>query len=341
MKEKYDIGLIGFGKMGHGMGKNLLEAGHGLNVYDISSERVKQAREMGATVFDSAKEVGKNSDHALIMVYPASLAYNVVFDDGLAQGLNKRSIGTGITPIIIDGNNSDYNDSIRIYRDLKPLGIDYLDVGFSGGPSGAEEGTLAAMAGGDKEVFERAKPILEPICRSMDYLGEAGNGHFTKVNLHNGMEYDIMSSITEIAALASYKSNGDYRPMMSAVNNGLSQNNLLSILIKVDPSLVHLTGPQVDYTQNAAERALEDAKKYGIGMPVTLLSVAKREMSYELAKNGLISRETRDKLYRRLDEQINFMEDEFRRTGTVASLSMESLLRNAFGRHKTYPIKKR
>lgn len=338
-KEK--IGVIGFGKMGYGMGKNLLKGGYGVNVYDISSERVEQARNMGATVFDSAREAGENSDYALIMVYPSSAAYDVVFNDGLAEGLKRKSENTGPKPIIIDGNNADYNDSLKIYKELKLQGIDYLDVGFSGGPAGAEEGTLAAMIGGDKEVYERAKPILVPMCKTIDYLGDAGNGHFTKVNLHNGMEYNIMSGITEIAALASHKSNGDYVPMMSAVNNGLSQNNLLSILIKIDPSLVPLTGPQVDYTQNAAERALEDAKKYGIGMPVTLLSVAKREMSHELAKNGLISRETRDKLYRSLDDQFNLMEGEFRRTGAVASLSMESLLRNAFGGHKTYPTKKR
>lgn len=99
--------------------------------------------------------------------------------------------------IIIDGGNSFYKDSIRRYNFLKKKGIHFLDVGTSGGLSGARNG-VCVMVGGDKEIFERLKPLFENLAtkNGVAYFGSSGAGHFVKM-VHNGVEYGMLQAIGE------------------------------------------------------------------------------------------------------------------------------------------------
>ena len=99
--------------------------------------------------------------------------------------------------IIIDGSNSFYEDTIKRARSMKKYGIDYLDVGVSGGPGGALHGA-SCMVGGDEEVFHRVEFLLHDIsvAQGVAYLGKSGAGHFVKM-VHNGIEYGMMQSIAE------------------------------------------------------------------------------------------------------------------------------------------------
>ncbi len=98
---------------------------------------------------------------------------------------------------VIDGGNCFYKDTIRRAKDLKVVGINFLDIGVSGGPSGARSGACL-MIGGEQKVFDRFESLFKDISAPNAYtlLGQNGSGHFAKM-IHNGIEYGMMQSIAE------------------------------------------------------------------------------------------------------------------------------------------------
>ena len=117
----------------------------------------------------------------------------------------------GIQPnegdLIVDGGNSNYKDTVRRGRALAKVGIEYADVGTSGGVWGLAEG-YSMMAGGTATAMERLRPALESLAPAADlgwgHVGPTGSGHFVKM-VHNGIEYGMMQAFTEGFALMRKK----------------------------------------------------------------------------------------------------------------------------------------
>src|SRR5690606_20972598 len=101
--------------------------------------------------------------------------------------------------IIIDGGNSNYKDTIRNAATVEAAGLDFVDVGTSGGVWGLTEG-YSLMVGGKKEVVDRLRPIFETLAPAPDkgwgHVGPHGAGHFVKM-VHNGIEYGMMQAFAE------------------------------------------------------------------------------------------------------------------------------------------------
>ena len=99
--------------------------------------------------------------------------------------------------VLIDGGNSNYKDTKKRYIQLQQQGIDFADVGTSGGISGARNGACT-MVGAEDKVFKLIEPVLSDICVKDGYLhcGRPGSGHFVKM-VHNGVEYGMMQAIGE------------------------------------------------------------------------------------------------------------------------------------------------
>jgi 6-phosphogluconate dehydrogenase len=101
--------------------------------------------------------------------------------------------------VLIDGGNSNFNDTIRHAGVITQKGIDFLDVGTSGGIWGINEG-YSLMIGGDKDIVEKFKPIFETLApgknKGWGRVGPHGSGHFTKM-VHNGIEYGMMEAFAE------------------------------------------------------------------------------------------------------------------------------------------------
>jgi 6-phosphogluconate dehydrogenase len=108
---------------------------------------------------------------------------------------------------LIDGGNSNYKDSQRRARDLAQQGIDFVDVGTSGGVWGLANG-YSLMIGGEKKAVERLRPLFETLAPSADtgwgHVGPSGSGHFTKM-VHNGIEYGMMQAFAEGFAIMEKK----------------------------------------------------------------------------------------------------------------------------------------
>jgi 6-phosphogluconate dehydrogenase len=176
------LGMIGLGRMGNGMTERLRDGGHQIQTYDPNVE---------ARTADSLEELAQQLDapRALWMMIPAGQ----ITEDTFQQLLTILDQGD----TIVDGGNSNFHDSKRRYQDAQAKGINFVDVGVSGGIWGLEVG-FCLMAGGDDEPVRRLEPILETLAPENGYahVGPSGAGHFVKM-IHNGIEYGLMQSYAE------------------------------------------------------------------------------------------------------------------------------------------------
>lgn len=188
-----ELGMIGLGKMGANMTERLLKGGHQVVVYDRSAGPVQAAASLGATPSDSMEDlVAKlTSPRAVWVMVPAGAPAESVIN-GLADILAPEDT-------VIDGGNSNYKDSMRRASMLSEQGINFVDVGTSGGIWGLSEG-YSMMVGGDKVVVDRLRPIFETLAPGPDkgwgHVGPSGTGHFVKM-VHNGVEYALMQAYAE------------------------------------------------------------------------------------------------------------------------------------------------
>jgi len=195
------IGFIGLGRMGFNMVLNLLEHNHEIVVYNRSFEQTKKIAKKGAIPSFSYEELTSKLPKRkiiFIMITSGKPVDEVI--NSLIPYLNKGDI-------LIDGGNSYYKDSQKRYEKLKKIGVNFLDVGVSGGVDASRHG-CAIMVGGDKLVFQKTKPILEDLAskNGCGYLGKTGAGHFVKA-IHNGIEYGMMASISEGLSVLNNKKN--------------------------------------------------------------------------------------------------------------------------------------
>ena len=185
--------MIGLGRMGGNMVQRLLNGGHRIVTYDRSAEAVAASQSQGAVGVSSIEELVKNltSPKAVWVMLPIGQPT----EDTINSLIPLLSAGD----TVLDGGNANYKDSMRRAEKLAEHGIDFMDVGTSGGIWGLVEG-YALMIGGKKEVFQRMEPIFQTLAPSKDqglsHVGPAGAGHFVKM-VHNGVEYGLMQAYAE------------------------------------------------------------------------------------------------------------------------------------------------
>jgi 6-phosphogluconate dehydrogenase len=189
-----DLALIGLGRMGGNMAQRLLRGGHRIVGYNRSPEATQElAAEAGLTPAYSLDEV--------LRLLPKPRAIWVMVPAGEATESALLELAQHLEPgeILIDGGNSNYKDSIRRAGLLKEKGLNFVDVGTSGGIWGLKEG-YSLMIGGEKEPVERLRPIFETLAPAPDqgwgHVGPHGAGHFVKM-VHNGIEYGLMQAYAE------------------------------------------------------------------------------------------------------------------------------------------------
>ena len=202
------LGMIGLGRMGANMVRRLIRGGHQCVVYDRSPAAVEALVTEGAVGSISLDDfVSKLSrPRAVWLMVPAAIV------DGTLADLTAR---LGKEDIVVDGGNSYYIDDIRRNHELAAKGIDYIDVGTSGGVWGLERG-YCLMIGGPNPAVERLDPVFRTLAPGRDstpttpgrerrggtaeegylHCGPAGAGHFVKM-VHNGIEYGLMAAYAE------------------------------------------------------------------------------------------------------------------------------------------------
>ena len=165
------IGFIGTGVMGSGMVRNLLKKGHAVNVYNRTSQKALALVKDGANFTSTIEACIKDVDTVITMVgMPDDVkeVYDVIFEN-----FNGK--------IAIDMTTSSPSLAKQLFIQGQAKGISVLDAPVSGGDSGAKNGTLSIMVGGDKKAFEQALPIFEAMGKTISYIGTAGSGQHCKM----------------------------------------------------------------------------------------------------------------------------------------------------------------
>jgi len=235
IKAEADIALIGLAVMGQNLILNMNDHGFVVCAYNRTVEKVdrflaneaKGTKIIGARSLEDMVAKLKRPRRVMMLVKAGSAV-----DDFIQQLVPLLEKGD----IIIDGGNSEYNDSVRRHRQLKEQGILFVGSGVSGGEDGARYGP-SLMPGGAPEAWPHIKDIFqgiaakadgEPCC---DWVGDEGAGHFVKM-VHNGIEYGDMQVICEAYQLMK-QALGMTNDEISVVFDEWNKGELSSFLIEI------------------------------------------------------------------------------------------------------------
>jgi 6-phosphogluconate dehydrogenase len=204
------LGMIGLGRMGANMARRLLRSGHELVVLDRDSaavDGVVAAGGVAARTLPDMVAAMSAPRHVWLMLPAGDVTEQMIA--ALADLLERDDT-------IIDGGNTYFKDDVRRARQLAERGVDYVDVGTSGGVHGLERG-YCLMIGGEREVVQRLDPVFRSLAPGRGtieatpgadargattaedgylWCGPAGSGHFVKM-VHNGIEYGVMQAFAE------------------------------------------------------------------------------------------------------------------------------------------------
>lgn len=271
------VGLIGLGKMGLNLGKNLIDHKHEVAAFDLNASAVEEMKEYGATGASSLNELVQSlqSPRVLWVMVPHAVVDSVI--DEVTPLLSKGDI-------LIEAGNSHYKESIRRYEQLKKDGIHFMDAGTSGGMEGARNGACY-MIGGEQEAWDVVEPIFRDTAVENGYLyaGKAGSGHFLKM-VHNGIEYGMMAAIGEgFEILEKSEFDYDYEKVSRVWNNGSVIRSWLMELTEnafsKDAKLDEIKG--VMHSSGEGKWTVETALDLQTATPVIAMSLLMRYRSLD------------------------------------------------------------
>ncbi|MGN4861850.1 phosphogluconate dehydrogenase (NAD(+)-dependent, decarboxylating) [Bacillus cereus group sp. MYBK132-2] len=271
------VGLIGLGKMGLNLGKNLMDHKHEVAAFDLNASAVEEMKEYGATGTSSLSELVQllQTPRILWVMVPHAVVDSVI--DEVTPLLSKGDI-------LIEAGNSHYKESIRRYEQLKKDGIHFMDAGTSGGMEGARNGACY-MIGGDQEAWDIVEPIFRDTAveNGFLYAGKAGSGHFLKM-VHNGIEYGMMAAIGEgFEILEKSEFDYDYEKVSRVWNNGSVIRSWLMELTEnafsKDAKLDEIKG--VMHSSGEGKWTVETALDLQTATPVIAMSLLMRYRSLD------------------------------------------------------------
>ncbi len=260
-----NVRLIGLGKMGLNIALNLIEHGYQVYGYDHDQKALERARNQGVVTAESLLELA-----AFEPLKPAY--YWLMIPNEFVDSLIEHLLPL-LKPedVVIDAGNSHYGVSIRRYHNLKSKGIDFVDVGTSGGIEGARQGACL-MVGGEPEVVRGLESLFLDLSteNGYAYVGRPGSGHFVKM-VHNGIEYGMMQAIGEgFDLLKASPFEIDYEAIAGMWNHGsIIASSLMGNVEQAfakDRDLSSIQG-RVDDSGEALWM-VQDGLKYKVALPV-------------------------------------------------------------------------
>ena len=271
------VGLVGLGKMGLNLGKNLIDKKHELVAFDLNQAAVTEMEQYGAVGAHTLKDLvaAMPAPRVLWIMVPHGVVDNVLGE--IAPLLSKGDI-------IVEGGNSHYKESIRRYEQMKEFGISYMDAGTSGGMEGARNGACY-MVGGDAEAWAVVEPIFQDTAVENGYLyaGPSGSGHYLKM-VHNGIEYGFMAAIGEgFEVLEKSSYDFDYEKVARVWNNGSVIRSWLMELtenaFRKDSKLDEIKG--IMHSSGEGRWTVEEALDLQTATPVIAMSLIMRYRSLQ------------------------------------------------------------
>ena len=191
------VAFLGLGAIGRPMARRLAEAGHALALWNRTADRAASlARETGARHAATPADAARGAA-VVITCLPTSREVEALLDgaDGLLAGLERDAV-------FVDCTSGDPATSRRTAARLAERGVPFLDAPVSGGTSGAEQGTLTVMCGGDESTLARVRPVLEAFGKKIVHCGPVGAGDALKAVNNALLAVHLWSAAEGLAALA-------------------------------------------------------------------------------------------------------------------------------------------
>ena len=268
------VAFIGLGTMGAGMAINILKAGHDVSVHNRTREKEEAVAKEGATRAQSPKEAASGAEIIVTIVSDTPDVEEVVLGaNGIIQGAAEGSI-------VIDMSTISPAATRQMAEELSKKGIKMLDAPVSGGPEGAQNGTLAIMVGGDAADFKRALPILDAMGKTVTHVGPIGAGQITKaINqiIISGTYLTMAEGLT-----LGIKAGLDMQKVIQAISGGAASS---WVLHNRGINVVNNTYPlgfRVKLHHKDLRIALDTARELEVTLPATALVMQ--------IENGLIAR---------------------------------------------------
>lgn len=191
-----NIGMVGIGLMGHGIASNLVRHGHALGVLEhAGNQPLDSLIAAGAQTFTSAAALAARSD-LVILVLTGSPQVEAVLtgEGGVLQGLQPGSV-------VIDCSTAIPSSTLRMAEAVRAAGSRFLDCPMTRTPKEAAEGRLNLLVGGEAEVLDLCRPVLQCFAENITHVGPVGAGHGMKL-LHNYVSLGMATLLAEAAACA-------------------------------------------------------------------------------------------------------------------------------------------
>ncbi len=280
-----DIGLVGLAVMGQNLALNMADHGYTVAVFNRTVSKVDEflagpaagAGVIGAHSVEELAAALKRPRKVMLMVKAGQAV-----DDTIARLLPQLEPGD----VVIDGGNSNFEDSIRRCRQLEERGLLFVGAGISGGEEGARHGP-SIMPGGSPEAWPHVKEIFQAIAAKVDggtpccaWIGEGGAGHYVKM-VHNGIEYGDMQVIAEAYHLLRSTLGLSYEELHRTFGEW-NEGRLDSYLVEITRDIMAFRDED---GEPLVERILDAAGQKGtgkwtaassldLGVPVTLVAEA-------------------------------------------------------------------
>ncbi|ADL06405.1 NAD(P)-dependent oxidoreductase [Lacrimispora saccharolytica] len=216
------IGFIGIGIMGKSMVRNLMKAGFEVAVYTRTRSKAEDVISEGAIWCEDVRACSKGRDAVITIVgYPEDVEEVYFGENGIIANADPGTC-------LIDMTTTSPKLAVRISQEAGKSGLTALDAPVTGGDTGAREGTLTILAGGEREAFDRCLPVFEAMGKSIQYEGKAGNGQHTKMC----NQIAIAGAISGVCEAMVYaKANGlDVGVMVDSIATGAAGSTQLNAM---------------------------------------------------------------------------------------------------------------
>ena len=266
------IGIIGMGMLGNAVALHLLDSGFEVTVYNRTKEKTTQAREKGAKVVTSPKEIAENSELIITVVKDAAAVKEISFEkDGIIEGKHEKLI-------VADMSTIDPIESKNISRKFQEHNIHKLDIPVMGGPNVAITGNLVMMVSGNKESFDRCKNVFEKIANKVFFLGESGVAHSVKLAMN--LQITMLALALSEGIILMKKANVDPKIFLEILNStyfktGMSEKKAFKMVDSKYDATFTLSNLKKDISTITSA-----AESLGIELPM----IKKAEQVYENAE---------------------------------------------------------
>jgi 2-hydroxy-3-oxopropionate reductase len=255
------IAFLGIGLMGFPMARRLCEAGHTVQVWNRTATKAQALVPFGAVVHHSPALAVADAELVITMLDNGAVVEQVLFALGTAAAMTAGSL-------LVDMSSIKPAEAREHAARMRVLQLDHLDAPVSGGTIGAEQGTLAIMAGGEAAHFARALPVLQALGRAT-HVGPTGSGQLAK--LANQMIVGITIGAVAEALLLCEKGGADMAKVKEAITGGFADSRILQVhgqrMVERD------FAPRARMTVQLKDlrNALGTSKEIGFDAPITAL----------------------------------------------------------------------